>query len=123
MAHLSSYTATSTGTTVTVSRWFYADGRAENRGSGGAAPRCAKREVIVDTQENWLAAAARVVKSGLVEAEQVPASDVANAVGKTARSVANNGHEIAVLAGAWYHGGTRGRSPLVNRFTKAPLAD
>ncbi|MCH7875238.1 MAG: hypothetical protein IH965_08095, partial [Gemmatimonadetes bacterium] len=65
--------------------------------------------VIIDTENNWLAAAVQVVQSRLVEADQVPASEVATAVERTTKSIANNGDEIAILAGAWYYSGTKGQ--------------
>ena len=74
-------------------------------------------EVKVDTT-TWCWQAAQYVKSQLTVKQELPAAEVAEAVGKTAKTIANNGHEIAVLAGAWYHSGTKGKGGTVNRFTK-----
>ena len=56
----------------------------------------------------------------LADGHDAPATEVADAFGKTAKTIANNGNEIATLAGAWYHSGTRGMGGTVNRFTKQP---
>lgn len=79
-------------------------------------------EVLVDTEKNWQVAAAQLVRSRLVEADQISANEVATAVVKTPKSIANNGDEIAILAGAWYHSGTKGQGRAVNRFTRQAAA-